>query len=295
VSRSWFSRIGRATVTAIATVALISPFVNVSPAQAAVGRPNNAEAEIRAYYDEFLGRPADSGGYTQYINRVYEDCRHGILASGMMIGDAAEAHGRWPSPEAFTRAMYRALLNRDADPGGYNTYVNVIRHRGYRWAITDIQASGEFHNRLGAMCNGRRGIGNQNVVKPQLANDLAIDISNAGFTLVAACGVNQVMQMVGMGKLKKTYQATEAIKSAKFALKNFVGKSNECKAAFKVLTIADKMIRLADTGGGAHNPVYMLENTRTDWRWNGKFCITKLGAGPSAADREVIEVTYRCS
>jgi hypothetical protein len=68
------------------------------------------------------------------------------------------------------------------------------------------------------MCNGRRGIAEQNVVKPQMANDLAIDISNAGFTLVAACGVNQVMQMVGLGKLKKTYQATEAIKSAKFTL-----------------------------------------------------------------------------
>lgn len=270
-------------------------------ALADIGRPDNAETEIENYYREFLGRPSDPGGFAGYRDRMWNDCKFGVLAAGMMIGDAREAHDRHRSPSAFVPAMFRALLNRNPDPGGLRTYVNVIATRGYRWAIRDIQASPEFRNRLNAMCQGRRGSSTQNMLKPDQAISAAIGINDAGMSLVKACGVGLVISLTGGLAAKSLYEASKAIKAARFAMESAINKGavGACLSAYQVLKAADEVATTAryepgSSNPGYNNPTYVYLNQRSDWAWNGRWCHVQMGAGPSAPDRSWREVKFRC-
>ncbi|WP_180357279.1 DUF4214 domain-containing protein [Streptomyces sp. TLI_146] len=278
-------------------------FVSLIPgvAEADIRRPNNAETEIESYYREFLGRPSDPGGFTSYRDRMWSDCKFGVLAAGMMIGDSQEAHNRLRSPRPFVAAMYRALLNRNADPGGLQTYVNVVNTRGYRWAIRDIQASGEFHNRLNAMCQGRRGSMTQNELKPDQAVSAAIGINDAGMTLIKACAVGSVIGLVGGLTTRGLYEAGKAIKAAKLALGAAIqkGAAGDCLSAYQVLQAADDVVESARyepaaTSPGYNNPTYVYLNQWHAWKWNGRWCHVQMGAGSSAPERSWREVKFRC-
>lgn len=301
----WYQRLSlrmRAMLLALAMLLSMSAAVlPATTANAAVGRPNSAEAEIEAYYNEFLLRPSDPTGYAGYRDRMYGDCKFGILAAGMMIGDSREAHDKLRTPEAFVPALYRALLNRNADPGGYATYVNVIKARGYRWAISDIQSSGEFRNRLNAMCAGRRGIAEQNELKADEAVRAAIGINDAGMTLVTACGVGAVINLTSGLATKGLIEVTLAIRAAKLALGKAInnGMGGACISAYQVLTMADEIASHANygtpsSGVGYNNPTYVMVHTTSSWHWNGRFCTTQMGGGESASTRSVRTVEYRC-
>jgi hypothetical protein len=232
---------------------------------------------------------------------MWNDCKFGVLAAGMMIGDSPEAHNRLRTPNAFVPAMYRALLNRNADPGGLQTYINVVNARGYRWAIRDIQASGEFHNRLNAMCQGRRGSMSQNELKPDQAVSAAIGINDAGMTLIKACAVGEVITLTGGLATKGLYAASIAIKAAKRALSTAIsnGATGACLSAYQVLQAADEIVTSARyepgaTSPGYNNPTYAYLNQWSGWAWNGRWCHVQMGAGPSAPERSWREVKFRC-
>ncbi len=278
-----------ALLTAITSLVVVGP----SPASAQINRPNVAENEIHAYYEEMLGRTADSGGYTTRINKVYEDCRQGILAAGMIILDSQEAHNRRPNPDSFTVAMYRALLNRDADGGGRHHYVmDVIPQRGYRWAIRDLQSSPEFRGRLAAMCDHRR-TSSANVLPAGQAVGAAVGINDAGMTLLVQCGVAQVLELVGPNRIKTIYQATEAIKTAKFILSKSLNKSDSCRAAYNTLTIADHIVRIADYERGNH-PTYVGIKQRDYWVPAGHYCDVEMWGGPSGSELMYRKINFRC-
>ncbi|MFI0964257.1 DUF4214 domain-containing protein [Streptomyces sp. NPDC021080] len=297
--RSWLRRSARSVLLAVlaATVVAAGP----GAASADIGRPNQAETEIENYYREFLGRPSDPGGFTGYRDRMWADCKFGVLSAGMMIGDSAEAHNRWRTPNAFVPAMYRALLNRNADSGGMQTYVNVINARGYRWAIRDIQASAEFRTRLNAMCQGRRGSLTQNELKPEEAESAALGIAQAGTDLLKACGVGAGLTLLEVAVTKRVYAAPKAIKAAKIALSAKVanGTTDACKSAYKVTLTAweiDQAVNYVPgyDNPGYNNPAYAYINQWSGWEWNGRWCHVQLGAGRSAPERSWREVKFRC-
>jgi hypothetical protein len=283
-------------------VILTAIIVSAAPAaNADIGRPNNAEIEIENYYREFLGRPSDPGGFTSYRDRMWGDCKFGVLAAGMMIGDSQEAHNRLRTPNTFVPAMYRALLNRNADPGGLQNYINVVNTRGYRWAIRDIQASGEFHNRLNSMCQGRRGSMTQNELKPDQAVSAAIGINDAGMTLIKACAVGSVINLVGGLATKGLYAASKAITAAKLALGTAIhkGAGGACLSAYQVLQAADEIVTSARyepgvNSPGYNNPTYTYLNQSSKWELTGRWCHLQMGAGPSAPERSWREVKFRC-
>ncbi|MER6288394.1 hypothetical protein [Streptomyces sviceus] len=297
--RCWRLLRARGLMMAVLAALLISAAPGV--ANADIGRPNNAETDIENYYREFLGRPSDPGGFNSYRNRMWSDCKFGVLAAGMMIGDSQEAHNHLRTPNAFVPAMFRALLNRNADSGGLQTYVNAVNARGYRWAIRDIQASQEFHNRLNAMCQGRRGSMTQNELKPDQAISAAIGINDAGMTLIKACAVGSVISLTGGLATKSLYAASKAIKAAKLALGVAIkkGAAGDCIAAYKVLQTADDVVTSARyepgvTSPGYNNPTYVYLQQWTKWEWNGRWCHLQMGAGPSAPERSWREVKFRC-
>nr|WSZ19513.1 DUF4214 domain-containing protein [Streptomyces canus] len=270
-------------------------------ANADIGRPNNAETDIENYYREFLGRPSDPGGFNNYRDRMWNDCKFGVLTAGMMIGDSQESHNHLRTPNAFVPAMYRALLNRNADPSGLQAYVNAVNTRGYRWAIRDIQASQEFRNRLNAMCQGRRGSMTQNELKPDQAVSAAIGINNAGMTLIKACAVGTVINLVGGATTRGLYAASKAIKAAKLALGVAIekGAAGDCISAYKVLQTADDIVTSAQyepgvTSPGYNNPTYVYLNQWRKWELTGPWCHLQMGAGPSAPERSWREVKFRC-
>lgn len=290
------------TVLLIILAAGITAGLLPNIARADIRRPDNAETEIENYFREFLGRPSDPNGFTAYRDKMWQDCKFGVLAAGMMIGDSQEAHNRLRTPNAFVPQLFRALLNRDADAGGLQTYVNVVNARGYRWAIADIQASAEFRNRLNAMCQGRRGAGGQNELKPDQAIAAAVSIDDAGMTLVKACGAGAVISLTAGLATKGVYEASRAIRAARLAMEKAVAKGSggACLSAYQVLKMADDIATVVRyepgaNGPGYNNPAYVLLNQSSGWEWNGYWCHVQMGGGASAPERSWREVKFRCS
>ncbi|MEV6016481.1 hypothetical protein [Streptomyces sp. NPDC051997] len=296
---SWLRQSARLVLLAVLAVAVVA--ASPGAASADIGRPNQAETEIENYYREFLGRPSDPGGFASYRDRMWADCKFGVLSAGMMIGDSGEAHNRWRTPNTFVAAMYRALLNRNADPGGMQAYVNVIDARGYRWAIRDIQASTEFRTRLNAMCQGRRGSMTQNELKTEEAESAALGITQAGADLYKACGVGAGLTVLEFATTRNIKAAGPAIRAAKFALgvKVANGTTASCKSAYQVTLAAweiDQAVNYVpgNNNPGYNNPAYAYLNQWSGWEWNGRWCHVQLGAGPSAPERSWREVKFRC-
>jgi Domain of unknown function (DUF4214) len=280
----------------LATTAVIFE-LGITPAMAMNGNvPDNRSAtpvgEITAYYWHGLNRDPDPGGLNNYLSFANSDCRWGIQDAGIKILDSAEAHNAWHNnTQTFVGMLYSALLNRPPDPGGFNTYVNAINSHGLRWAITAMQASAEFHNRLAAICNGRP---QSNATAWDSYNGMlqAIQINNGASDLVYACGVGILVN--SFGKLTLLKDAARLIKlSATAAYKATKVAGGACTGAYQMLQAADDAASIADYGG-ANNPVFLQSDTRTYWNALGHWCETWIRIGPNAMTWNGYKADYRC-
>lgn len=113
---------------------------------------------IAKQYTEALGRAPDSGGwqaYTNYFNA--SGCSQSTLSymTGQIFS-AGEYTSKGYTPEEQVLTVYRAVLSREPDQGGFNNWVTQIKNIGMTAAIMAQQftQSTEFANLIPAICSG---------------------------------------------------------------------------------------------------------------------------------------------
>jgi len=79
----------------------------------------NAQKFVKRFYKEILGRTADSGGLNYWTSKlIRQELSASDIANGF-INSYEFQHRRVTNPEYVT-LMYRAILGREPDPGGFN-------------------------------------------------------------------------------------------------------------------------------------------------------------------------------
>src|SRR6266568_1600971 len=292
ITRRWFPVL--ASLLAVLSLAglIIVPAASAMDGRVTDARSTDPVGEITAYYWHGLNRDPDSGGLANYMSFANQDCRWGLQDAGIKILDSGEAHNVWRNdPQTLAGMLYAALLNRPPDPGGLATYTAAIQARGLRWSITAMQSSDEFHTRLDRICAGRKS-SNATVWNPHDAVVQAIRINNGASTLVAGCGVAFLINT--FAPIKALAGAPRIIRLGKLAAGQAIKVAGgDCYAAYQMLSAADNTASLADYGG-ANNPVFVEQDTRTYWNFIGHWCETWIRVGPNAMTWSGYKADYRC-
>jgi hypothetical protein len=159
-----------------AAVAAVAVAVPVTAQAAVVGAGGQFVAKL---YSEALGRAPDPGGWassTQVIQA--NDCSAGVLRDlARGVYTSAEFEGLGYDAASRVLALYRGVLNREPDAGGFATYHGQLSANPGSWpAVVDaLVFSGEFAGLRGAICGGGSyGFGPGAV--------LAVPTAGAGFT-----------------------------------------------------------------------------------------------------------------
>jgi hypothetical protein len=148
---SWLRRLP-AVLLAVA-LSLTGATALSSPAYAADGRAQTAEGEIRAYYLHSLDRQPTTDELEIYLKYVEDDgCHQGLTNAGFRLAASDQAQARWADPRDLVGSFYASLLDREPDLDGMDTSVSNINGRGVDWAVAEILASAEYHNRLASLC-----------------------------------------------------------------------------------------------------------------------------------------------
>jgi hypothetical protein len=110
-------------------------------------RAINADEAITRLYREVLGRDPDPGGLNHYRQLWRDGWTQGRIRDDLR----RSAEGREGYARTVITRVYRDLLGRDPDPGGYATYEKLIRERGWteRQVREAIMSSDEYRQRRG--------------------------------------------------------------------------------------------------------------------------------------------------
>ncbi len=108
-------------------VTIWSPSTNVRGRSDVTYWVANREAEINRIYVEVLGRNADPGGMTSWLN---------ALASGWTFGQVRSAIAHSQESQANINRIYQEILGRNADPGGMTTWTNNLANG---WTLDQVR------------------------------------------------------------------------------------------------------------------------------------------------------------
>ncbi|HEY0638758.1 MAG TPA: DUF4214 domain-containing protein [Pseudonocardiaceae bacterium] len=148
---------GRALVVVAVLAAQVVAAVATGPAaRAAV--PGAGGQFVAKLYSEGLGRAPDAGGWASSLQAVQAgDCSaevlrnlaRGVYTSGEFEGLGLDAASR-------VLALYRGVLNREPDSGGFTTYHAQLTANPGAWpaVVEAFVGSAEFAGLRGAICGG---------------------------------------------------------------------------------------------------------------------------------------------
>ena len=263
-------------------------------ANAATGSPDD---EVNAYFTAFLHR-APEAGPNDYVNRVHEDCKWGLLQAAYNIGDSAESHNANPAVADKVTAAYRGLLGRDPDASGLDTYTAATNARGFRFTIMDLMASDEFHGRLNSICNGHT-TSNVNVLSPNSAVGAATGLMDAAYTESKACSIGVISgaaTSIAAAAASGPAAAVAAIQGAAFAVRGYASSPiRACWTTIQTIRAANRIIELASFYGD-DNPTFIGMH---QWEvrkhvWDPKVCHVTMWYGPGPSEYETTQVEFNC-
>ena len=105
-------------------------------------------AFIAGLYGEALGRTADPGGLTEWVDVLAAACTPaGLTGVSVEFFDSAEFRTTRPlTIEGLVSALYRGLLGRDPEPEGQSFWTTLIRQQRIAVAVDAFAGSEEFRN-----------------------------------------------------------------------------------------------------------------------------------------------------
>jgi Domain of unknown function (DUF4214) len=144
--------------TSAAALVLIGTFAGAPRALAqAVADPTAIPAQfIAKLYTEALGRAPDQVGWSALVAYFQQNgCGAAQLSSiGQQFYTASEFAADYADNDAKVLTLYRGALNRDADQGGLDDFVALLK-AGTPWAsvVNDLFTSAEFDANVSSMCS----------------------------------------------------------------------------------------------------------------------------------------------
>ncbi|MBL8160091.1 hypothetical protein JNJ66_06570 [Candidatus Saccharibacteria bacterium] len=251
-SRSWLRRLPAALVAALVMVSGMT--VLTGTAAAADGREQSVTGEITAYAVHSWDRQPDAGELQANAQYAEEDgCHQGLTQAGFRIVASELTQATWPDPRDLVGAIYAALLDREPDAGGMDTSLTNINNRGVDFAVMEVLASAEYHNRLAGICGTDTTTGGA-----LMWNDALDLVENEVIPLAMKHGANCAF-MKGFKTqtgLKKNVKGARVLIGVVGEITNKVhGKLDKtCGTALELLKVGAKIIDL--TGGETHNGGY---------------------------------------
>lgn len=137
-------------------------------AESALGAPpldriNSAtiQSELIGYYKEAFNRSPDQTGFNHYVSLAAGSCSPILGNVGGHLFSAAEFTNRGLTTTSRVRALYRGLLNRQADSSGLNYWVGQL-NAGTPWstAVSGLISGAEYRNRVNHICYVHYGSNN---------------------------------------------------------------------------------------------------------------------------------------
>ena len=101
---------------------------------------------IRRLYITCMGREADEGGLNYWLDLINSERIKGITLAGKFVF-SNEFTSKNYCNEHFMRQLYKALMGREADPGGLNYWVGLLENGTTREAaVNSFASSPEYRN-----------------------------------------------------------------------------------------------------------------------------------------------------
>jgi hypothetical protein len=165
-------------LVAAALLALQAVIAAVAPAPASAAVTGAGSQFVAKLYTEALGRAPDVSGWANAVQSVQSsDCSLAFLRSlARGVYTSAEFEGLGYDSGSRVLALYRGVLNREPDSGGFTFYYNQLNANPGAWSgiVDGFVNSTEFANLRGAICGGGSyGFGASGV--------LTIPVSGGGF------------------------------------------------------------------------------------------------------------------
>jgi Domain of unknown function (DUF4214) len=171
-------RLGPMAVAVLAMLALQALAGVVAPPAARAAVAGAGGQFVAKLYTEALGRAPDAGGWASSMQAIQANNCSLVVVRGLARGHytSAEFDGLGYDSASKVLALYRGVLNREPDSGGFSTYYNLLNANPGAWptVVDALINSTEFANLLGAICgDGSYGFGTGGV--------LAIPTGGGGF------------------------------------------------------------------------------------------------------------------
>ena len=138
----WIGQVARGT-----TLQQVAQAFAQSPEFAATYGPLDNTRFVQLVYTNVLGRAADSGGLSFWVNQLNSGTldRGGVMAS---FSESPEYVGLIRNP-VYVTMMYAAMLRRAPDQGGFDFWVSNLRAgQSGQGLAGGFLASAEYHNRF---------------------------------------------------------------------------------------------------------------------------------------------------
>ncbi|MBP5528591.1 MAG: DUF4214 domain-containing protein [Lachnospiraceae bacterium] len=113
------------------------------------GDPAQVKAFVKRFYKEVMGREGDEGGINYWAEALLSKEKTGAdVANFFALSPEFEAKNL--NNDAFVRVMYKAFFNREADAGGYATWMNWLSNgRTRKSVVAEFVNSDEFKTLCG--------------------------------------------------------------------------------------------------------------------------------------------------
>ncbi len=139
----------------LAVQAVVAVAVPTAVRAAVVGAGGQFVAKL---YSEALGRAPDAGGWASAMQAIAaNDCSPAVLQNAARgVYTSGEFDGLGYDSASKVLALYRGVLNREPDGGGFATYRAQLDANPGAWptVVQAFVASGEFAGLRGAICGG---------------------------------------------------------------------------------------------------------------------------------------------
>ncbi len=108
-----------------------------------------AERYVRRLYEQGLGREADDAGLANWVGQLTSGASSAAVVAASFFA-SSEFRSQGVTDAQFIQRLYRAVLGREADGSGLNTFLQYLNNGKSRaWVFKQIIDSAEFQN----VCN----------------------------------------------------------------------------------------------------------------------------------------------
>ena len=103
---------------------------------------------IASYYERYLGRPADSGGFATFLT-FFAEGADAEQVQAAILGSPEFANRSGGSESGFVSALYQDLLHRTVDPSGLATFTGQLATGTARSTVAEeLLTSAEYRSDL---------------------------------------------------------------------------------------------------------------------------------------------------